>query len=107
MSDELMRLAERVLRLKLDSSSDSEFSMMRDEKRKIATELRALAGKSGRSAPHLSDADIAAWVERHDLGADFGSSLDARCAFEDAQTAHLLPEATTLDAARSAQGVKS
>lgn len=36
-------------------------------------------------AVDVTDADIAAWAERHDLG--FGGSMtDARCAFEDAQT---------------------
>lgn len=43
------------------------------------------------SPPSLTDAEIAAWVERHDLGHAL-TGKDARSAFEDAQTAHLLNE---------------
>ena len=34
-----------------------------------------------------SDEVIRQWVDRHDLGGALGYSTDARCAFEDAQTA--------------------
>ncbi|HGM6769883.1 TPA: hypothetical protein ACKQAW_000403 [Stenotrophomonas maltophilia] len=38
----------------------------------------------------LTDADVRAWVERNDLGGSFGSLTDARCAFDDARSAHLI-----------------
>lgn len=41
----------------------------------------------GGSDWEASDADIAAWVARNDLGGSFGSKTDARAAFEDARSA--------------------
>ncbi|MCU1021449.1 hypothetical protein [Stenotrophomonas maltophilia] len=38
----------------------------------------------------FTDADVRAWVERNDLGGSFGSLTDARCAFDDARSAHLI-----------------
>lgn len=38
----------------------------------------------------FTDADVRAWVERNDLGGSFGSFTDARCAFDDARSAHLI-----------------
>ena len=50
----------------------------------------------------LPDSAVAAWVKRHDLEAAFGGSkADARAAFEDARTAHLIEGES--DAARAAR----
>jgi len=38
----------------------------------------------------FTDEDVKAWVERNDLGGSFGSLTDARCAFDDARSAHLI-----------------
>lgn len=38
----------------------------------------------------FTDADVRAWVERNDLGGSFGNFTDARCAFDDARSAHLI-----------------
>jgi hypothetical protein len=50
--------------------------------------LRPLYTHAERARVPATDADIAAWAERHDLSFG-GSKIDARSAFEDAETLHL------------------
>jgi|GEM_PF-3660698 len=69
-----------------DDDSEPEEAALWDRIERIRQQAIDASPKGG-SDWEATDADVAAWVARNDLGGSFGSKTDARTAFEDARSA--------------------
>ncbi|MGE4408429.1 hypothetical protein [Pseudomonas sp.] len=81
---DLKTLAARCLHV---SREDRGLIAMRGEIIERLKQRSAKDSPKGGSDWEATDADIAAWQQRHDLAGAFGSKTDARAAFEDARSA--------------------